>query len=546
MDSNFKKKIEDLLKNQQFESIKFELDLLDEKEKEDPYFQNILGIVSANNKNYTDARKHFYSSLKLDQNYIHSLINLSKLSYTDKDFQETIRLLKNYHLKNPDNTKIISILADITLTAGFIDETLFFHKKLIQSGKFEIKDLSALITLLNYSNNYSDDEYKNYCKLYEKILSKNKTSYYLVDKEHDKKRIAFLSYDFRDHSVGYFLKDFIKELKKNKFVTIGFNLYRKNFESELKTELKDSFQEWYDVSEFDDKKLSDFIYSKKVGFLIDLAGYSDGNRIQVFKNKPAPIQISWLGYCNETHIKEIDYMITDENISKDNRNNKNLIKMPRIWNSFSKLEDLDINDLPFIKNKIFNFGCFNNFLKISDETIDVWGEILNKFTNSNIILKSSISMDKDFKKYIFKKFKHKVEEERVKILNYEVEKKNHLKQYLNIDLCLDTFPYNGVTTTFESLWMGVPVITLKGERFVSRCGYSINKNANLNNFIAENKQHYISIALQFMKDENIDKLISLRKSLRLKVLKSPLFDTSDFVNNFTKKLNKIIKQPNEV
>ena len=155
-------------------------------------------------------------------------------------------------------------------------------------------------------------------------------------------------------------------------------------------------------------------------------------------------------------------------------------------------------------------------------------------------------MDKDFKKYIFKKFKHKVEEERVKILNYEVEKKNHLKQYLNIDLCLDTFPYNGVTTTFESLWMGVPVITLKGERFVSRCGYSINKNANLNNFIAENKQHYISIALQFMKDENIDKLISLRKSLRLKVLKSPLFDTSDFVNNFTKKLNKIIKQPNEV
>ena len=151
-------------------------------------------------------------------------------------------------------------------------------------------------------------------------------------------------------------------------------------------------------------------------------------------------------------------------------------------------------------------------------------------------------MDKDFKKYIFKKFKHKVEEERVKILNYEVEKKNHLKQYLNIDLHMFRYiSYNGVTTTFESLWMGVPsIITLKGERFVSRCGYSINKNANLNNFIAENKQHYISIALQFMKDENIDKLISLRKSLRLKVLKSPLFDTSDFVNNFTKKLNKII------
>ena len=164
--------------------------------------------------------------------------------------------------------------------------------------------------------------------------------------------------------------------------------------------------------------------------------------------------------------------------------------MPNIWNAMSKLDDIDVNELPFLKNKIFNFGCFNNFLKISDETIEVWGEILSKFTNSNLILKNSVSVDKNYKKYFIKRFKNKIDENRIILLNYEKDKNKHLQQYHNIDLCLDTFPYNGVTTTFESLWMGVPVITLKGKRFISRCGYSINKNANLNEFITQNKNEY--------------------------------------------------------
>lgn len=216
--------------------------------------------------------------------------------------------------------------------------------------------------------------------------------------------------------------------------------------------------------------------------------------------------------------------------------------MPKIWNAFSKLDDLEVNELPFIKNKTFNFGCFNNFLKISDETIDLWGEILNKFSKSILILKNSVSGDKNFKKYLIKKFKNKIDENRVFILNYEKNKKKHLEQYYNIDVCLDTFPYNGVTTTFESLWMGVPVITLKGDRFVSRCGYSINKNAGLKNFIAENKNEYLSIALQYMSETNIKKLIDLRKKLRPQLLKSSLFDINSFAENFITELNKVYEK----
>ena len=137
------------------------------------------------------------------------------------------------------------------------------------------------------------------------------------------------------------------------------------------------------------------------------------------------MQISWLGYCNDTHIDEIDYIIADVNVVKEKNydHNSKIIKMPKIWNSLSRLKDVKNNDLPFIKNKIFSFGCFNNFLKISDETIKMWAKILSKFENSRLVLKNSVSADKNYKKYLIKKFENKIDENRIFILNYEKEKK---------------------------------------------------------------------------------------------------------------------------
>ena len=540
MDTSFFKKIENLFKNKQFESIKFEINLLDEDKKKHPYLYNILGIIEASNKKIDEARKYFYLALEINKYDLNSLINLSNLCYIDRDFQNVISLLKNYNLKYPENDRVILILADLCFSAGFVRDTIYFHRKLIDCGKYDMKDLAALIFLLNYSSEYSEDEYKKFCKLYNDKLLESKFDYDISNNEHDKKKIGFLSYDLREHSVGYFLRDFIKNLKKKNFKTVAFNLFKGDMNNLFVSSLKNSFNEWHDVSHLNDKDLSDLIYSKKIHYLIDLAGYSTGNRLQVFKNKPAPVQLSWLGYCNYTYIDEIDFMVTDHNVIPKNFYTSNkIIKMPNIWNAMSKLDDIDVNELPFIKNKIFNFGCFNNFLKISDETIEVWGEILSKFTNSNLVLKNSVSMDKNYKKYFIKRFKNKIDENRIFLLNYEKDKKKHLQQYNNIDLCLDTFPYNGVTTTFESLWMGVPVITLKGKRFISRCGYSINKNANLNEFITQNKNEYISSALKYMLDINIKKLILIRKNLRSKLLKTTLFDTIKFTDNFIDQLNNV-------
>ena len=542
MDDIFTKKIEDLYKKKQFEQIKFEISTLEEKDKKNPLIYNLQGIIETLNKNFDQAKSYFQSALKLDQYHIHSLLNLSRISYMDKDFQNIINLLKNYHEKIPENKEVLINLANSSFVAGFLEDALYFHKKLVDSRKFKIADLAALIALFNYSSNYSEEIYKKYCKLYDDILSNRKINYNINLKNHDKFKIGFLSYDLKEHSVGFFLKDFIKELKKRNFIPIAFNLAdtQKN-KSNFVSELKQSFIEWHDVINLHDKDLSNFIYEKKLYFLIDLAGYTTNNRLQVFKNKPVPIQISWLGYCNKTYINEIDYMIADPYVlsEKENKTGQKIIRLKKIWNSLSKLNEVEINELPALSNKYFTFGCFNNFLKISDETLDIWSQILNNIPNSRLMLKSSVNADKNYKSYLLKRIKINLNEERIIFLNYEKEKNKSLEQYNKIDVSLDTFPYNGNTTSFESIWMGVPVLTLKGNNFISRCGYSINKNLNLEQLIAKDKKDYIEKAINLASSSNLKNLNTLRNSLRKKAMVSPLFNTSELAENFSKELIKL-------
>ena len=195
--------------------------------------------------------------------------------------------------------------------------------------------------------------------------------------------------------------------------------------------------------------------------------------------------------------------------------------------------------MPALTSKFFTFGSFNNFLKLSNETIQVWDKILKNVPNSRLVLKSLQSVDKNFKNYIIKKFDNSINPENLIILNVKKDKKNHLEDYNKIDITLDTFPYNGVTTSFESIWMGVPVLVLKGSRFVSRCGYSINKNLELEDLIANDKEDYLLKATKLASKENRQKLNELRKSLRQKALASPLFNIKLFTDSFSKLLKQI-------
>ena len=271
--------------------------------------------------------------------------------------------------------------------------------------------------------------------------------------------------------------------------------------------------------------------------MFDITGATLSNRVSLFKNRLAPKQISWLGYCNTSGLANMDYLIADKNLIYEKEKNyysEKIIYLPNIWNCNSGLNSIrSFSDPPCLKEKNITFGSFNNFNKINDKVISVWSQILLKVENSKLILKSSSKMDKSFLKKEFEKcgvIDSIIFLEKRKLVS-------HFNLYKKIDIALDTFPYNGVTTTFEALAMGVPVITMKGYNFNSRCGESIIKNLDIEDLIANNEDDYILKAQKIADDK--DKLLELRKNIFNNSHETPLFDTNQFSQDFFGILEKI-------
>ena len=272
-------------------------------------------------------------------------------------------------------------------------------------------------------------------------------------------------------------------------------------------------------------------------------GLTKAPRIEIFNNRISPIQISWLAFCNTVGFETIDYLIADKNLIYEDEEKfykEKIIRMPDIWNCHSGFNLVrKLTNLPFNENKYITFGSFNNFLKLSDNVIKVWSKILKSVENSKLILKSYNSYNT---RTVLDKFKKYGVENSIIIYdrsNYS-DLKDHLDLYESVDIALDTFPYNGVTTTFEALWKGVPVIVLKGYNFNSRCGESILKNANLDFFLASNEEEYIEKAIYL--SNNIEKLEIERKKIYNEITDTPLFNSNKFSSYLKDELLKIYKK----
>lgn len=353
-------------------------------------------------------------------------------------------------------------------------------------------------------------------------------------KKYKKINIGFVSSDFeRNHSITFFIKNTIKYLDKEKFRIFLFSFAKNNIEDESQNELRDLADEWFDSQKLDNQQVVNLIQEKKIDILFDVMGFTSPNRIEMFNSRIAPIQVSWLAYCNTIGFETIDFIIADNNlILKDEERQyaEKIVRLPHIWNSHSGFNfKRELVRLPSEREHTFTFGSFNNFKKISDETVDTWSTILQNVSKSRLILKSSTFCDVTM---LLEKFKKNGVEHKIEIFEKKnfFKKKDHLDLYKRIDLALDTFPYNGVTTTFEALWMNVPTIVLRGYNFNSRCGESIIRNTGINYLVASNTNDYIQKATSLSQDKK--KLNEIRKLLFDQVLSSPLFDTRCFAKNF--------------
>ena len=481
---------------------------------------------------------------KLTPPSLEPLLNMIYLSFRTKIFRNVLPLALEAFKHNKLNEKLIEGLAIINIHLANNSESIKYYKLLFQVNERRLIGRAPLLCCLNYASGTSQIYYFEECLKFSKIIEKNliSTEEKQVPKKNTKIKIAFLSSDLRVHSVSLFLKDLFLKIDKKIFEIIVLSNLDKNKEDSMSEALKNSTDQWHIIFSKPDIEVVNLVKSLDIDILIDLNGLTKGNRVNVMANRCAPIQICWLGYNNSTGLKNMDYLIADNNLVKKDEENlysEKILYLPKIWNAFSYPSELpSINHLAKKDKPLFSYGSFNNFAKISDDTIEVWTRILNN-SNSRIYLKNSQKdASLELTENLIKKFKDRgVQENKIIFLKTEKNILDHLTLYNKIDLSLDTFPCPGVTTSFEAVLMGVPVLTMKGHNLNSRCGESININLKMENFIAKNKDDYFDKAISFQNNPDIKK--NFGNNLRNKALSSPLFDTENFTKDFTETLKKV-------
>jgi len=508
---------------------------------------NILGFCklrkkNSNNFDLLSAIENFRASYLKEKNTnqgVESLLNFIASSNKANQYKDSIKYFKETELTMGYIRKLFLAIVNVYKRLNDVESVIYYLKKIMENDDgLEHNTLKRYIFFNSYLNKWTQkDFFENTIKLEEIIPQYNFNKINI--RKNKKIKLAFLSSDIKNnHSVVGFLKTILENVNRDKFELIFFSNYKTNKEDEISVGLKTYFDEWINIENLNDIEAISIIRKNNINIMIDLMGLSSSDRLTLFKNRLAPIQILWLGYNNTSGLNQMDYLIADPNLIKKDEvkfYSEKILFLPNIWNCHSGFGILrKETPAPLMKNKYITFGSFNNTNKISDEVVSVWSKILQSTNNSRLIIKSSHVYSDEILKEKF---------EKNKVLNQItfLSKKNsfeeHINEYQKIDLALDTFPYNGVTTSFEAIWMCVPVLTLKGFNPNSRAGESINKNLNMNYLIANNKDEYVLKAVELSK--NFEKVIEIRKNLFDKALESNLFNVKKFSKEFYENLEKI-------
>ena len=493
-----------------------------------------LGNVFVESKRKEEAKKKFKRCLKIKKNYVPALINLSAIYLNQKEFKKSYNLLIRCVELGDESSVVLENLSKIFLLTKNFKQAEIYIKKLIKKSPNLLDKIVPVA--LGYTYLGKSEEYKDICKFYNGKLKPLKGPYsFGFNKSNKILKLGFVGQDFRNHPVGFFMKDMLPELSKK----IDINVFSTTDHQDETSEFIEKYSNWIRCHKLNDDFLAELIYQKKIDILVDTSGMTRTNKLNIFKLKPVKTQISWAGWLASTHMKEIDYIVGDHfaTPSIDDKNfSEKVYRVGDIWCTYSRsvFDDLRLKKNQN-NNEDVNFGCFQRPEKINQKILKVWSKILLRTKRSNIyFVNNSIG---PYEKKIITDFlkKNKISLSRVFFISPQ-NREIYLNSFNLVDINLDTFPYNGGTTSFESTFMNIPTLTMKNNSFMFRCGESINKNLNMDNWIANDEEDYIDKGVFFC---NKKELNVVKKKLKHQNSNCVLFDSKKFSNEFLEMILKI-------
>jgi len=447
-------------------------------------------------------------------------------------------------------------LATNFCSQALLDQGLSSFRKTVDLAQDDSQVHTALLNALHYHPAYDAPailrEHLAWAKRFAEPLAAQ-VRQHLNDRSPERRiRLGYVSSEFRDHPVGRFLLPLFSHHDRGRFEIC---CYSSSPTSDPVTQkLQSHSDRWIDAVNLSDEELSEQIRDDRIDILVDLSLHTAGNRLLVFARSPAPVQVTWLAYPGTSGLKAMDYRLSDpyldppstdstgspqassacdelSRVGQAPRSDENYVeKTVRLADCFwcyqAPADAPPLNVLPAQGNGYVTFGCFNNFFKASPQTLELWARVLAATPDSRMLIHSQPGSHLDRVRGTF--LDAGVDPNRLEFFGF-VPAEQYWRQYHRIDIALDTLPYAGGTTTCDSLWMGVPVVTLAGRTAVGRAGVSILTNAGLADLVARSPTQYVEIASRLAGDINF--LSSLRSDLRPQLLGAPLMNSPGFTRD---------------
>lgn len=402
-------------------------------------------------------------------------------------------------------------------------EALDAHNSLLWMSPGDARTMSARNMILNYLDSPTCEELAGAHREFGELFPPVEERVFFNPREPERPlRVGFVSPDLRTHSVAFFLEPLLRHLDRSRFAV--FLYHNHHLEDAVSARLRALSTKWSNISAMDHQAACEAIRKDAPDILIDLAGHSSLNRLPVFAMRPAPILATYLGYPHSTGLREITCRLVDDTTDPpgpaDGLASERLVRFSTCaWLYQPPVEAPD----PSIQSEGVTFGSFNNFLKASPATLAAWSALLDRIPAARLVLKSPNFDDPE----VARRIRSHLESAglplaRVELCGLQPRLEDHLGQYRRIDVALDTFPYNGTTTTCEALWMGVPVVTVRGDRHAARVGESLLRAVGHPEWCAADVEEYVNVAVRLASDR--EGLAALRSSLRSEMAASILLD----------------------
>lgn len=489
---------------------------------------NNLGIALEEQGKAKLALEYFRAAVRLQPDYAEAYSNLGNAYRDLGDLDEAEKNYRQALALNPNLAEACNNLGGVLGGRGAIDEALNAYLRALEIKPDYLDAKRAYLTTWLYRPDATvEDSFEQHSAFEARFCSALRAiDRPFTQSRHPLKklRIGYVSSDFRNHPVGRNIMPLIGRHDRSKYeVYLYGNVKRPDSITEW---FKNASEGWRSIAGMTDRAAAEMIRQDEIDILVLLAGRFDDNRPLIAAYRAAPVQVSFHDPAT-SGLQAMDYLMTDHVLSPRQtreRFTERLVHLPTFYLHAPMINVPEVSPLPARERGYVSFGSFNNLAKVNDQVAALWSRVLHAVPNSRLILKyqNIFGNARVRQRYLDLFGAYGIEAHRLDLVSASDTGEQHLARYGAIDIALDPFPFTGSTTTFEALWMGVPVITLPRETMVSRWSMAMLKKIQLDDLIARNEDEYVAAAQQLT--GNLERLAQLRATLRERVANSPLCD----------------------